>query len=71
MHRLKCHTELRERVRDFQKSTFELRTQQQEIIDFRDSLSISLRERMRHIVFDATFIDSYLIIYVYLHQLRL
>ena len=52
-------------------NTFELKTQQEEIMKFRDSLSLSLRERVRQIVFDKAWRGSYLIIFVYLQQLRM
>ena len=52
--RLKCKSGLVEKIRTYQKSTFDLKTLQNETKEFRDSLSISLREKIRLEIFDDT-----------------
>ena len=47
MVRLKCKSELIEKVRDFQKNTWTMKTQQIEIKTFQTSLSHLRRERVR------------------------
>ena len=66
MLRLQCKPTLVEKIRYFQKSTFDLKTLQNETKEFRDCLSISLREKIRLELFDATWRQSYLIMYVYI-----
>ena len=71
MLRLKCKSKLVHKIRDYYKSTFDLKTLQIENQEFRDGLSISLRESIRTELFDATWRKSYLIMYVYIQQLKL
>ena len=54
MLRLKCKSQLVHKIRDYYKSTFDLKTLQKENQGFRDGLSISLRESIRTELFDAT-----------------